>query len=185
MTSAPYDVVLALFMLHELQTAEAIDQALAQARKVVRPDTGVFVAMTMDEHKHMQPLYQMLAEAKQACEKQGMRIALEVPTTAPAIQAFCAGNAEAQLKKRFETVEKYELPSAILIREKQPGTEWTGVQCVVAYLKSLEFVQRAEKQGHFHAGFFEQLEKIIQHRIKTSVNRTLVVRRCDVVYVCQ
>ena len=181
--NGPFDCVLALFMLYELRKPFMIHQALKNIASVLRTNTGAAVIMTMDESVHMMELYQMLLDTQIELKKDGTIIDVEFPTSAPAIQAFCAGNAEEYLNTHFKQVKKYKLPSCVLVSHHQEGTDLTGAECIVRYLRSLEFVQRLEQDKKINEHFFTKLKQVAKQRIDDSPDKKLPIRRLDVLYI--
>jgi 2-polyprenyl-3-methyl-5-hydroxy-6-metoxy-1,4-benzoquinol methylase len=180
---ASYARVIGNFMMYECRTAENVEKGIKEIVRILKDD-GHALFMTMDEQIHMIQLWKTMQQAKEQLKKQGIAIDVEIPSYSSALKVFCAGNAPGYLEKAFGKIAVTEYHNTILVERVIRISDVTisGVEFVVKYLQSLEFVQTAMKANQFPEEFFDAIRSIVSEEIEK--NGVFKISRCDILYDC-
>jgi ubiquinone/menaquinone biosynthesis C-methylase UbiE len=113
---AAFDCVLAMHMLYHVPDR---DVALAEMRRVLRPD-GVVLALT-NSYRHLEELNQLLASVLRD-------VVGEAPTSLRAYLTFSSESGAPELRRHFASVERHDIRSELVVTEVEP---------IVAYVASM------------------------------------------------
>lgn len=179
--TAAFARALAVHVLHWRGTEDAVRQAVVELARVLRDD-GTLYVVTVDEAVHMRELYELLNRAAADVREQGLPIRAIIPSASPRVQPFCAGNAEALLRERFELLSVRRFDYAHLVEPLHPSGG-SGEDFVVRYARTLPFIREAVSEGALSEPFFEALRAVVRAEFDRAgafrFSRTDVLYRCS------
>ena len=173
--------LMATHVLHWCSTPERVGRAAHELARVVA-DGGSALVVTVDERVHMREAYELLRDARAALLAKGISCAAEMPTVAPRVLPFCAGNAHQILERAFSRVQRVDLRYAHLIDAVHPTLGLRGDDFFVGYLRTLPFLRDAVTRGSAPEALFTEARRLFREH--TEKDGPFRFSRCDVLYHC-
>jgi SAM-dependent methyltransferase len=172
-----FQQVIATHVLHWCGTPRAVDRALGEIARVLR-GRGHAIIVTADEAIHMRELYALFAQVSEELAETGESVA-PMPSQAPRILPFCAGNAREALERAFHTVRRVDCDYAHVVEATHPTLGFTAADFVVAYARTLPFLQERLARDELCESFFAHLHRTVAKRAPLRWSRRDAIYECS------